>query len=241
MGNNLLDKVLHNWAKTYYIIPFWYGCSFFALITGLRNYKRERIYFLFIFYTVVNLVCLIIWDYSTAQIANNAERTITLEVVNTFFTLFEVSIFAYFFNAVINSKYARLFLKIALLAVYTLSSIFFILTITSQFTEGRMMTFSYRVNISEFLILLLLCLIYFYELFDQKRQLPHFKKTASFLIVTGLFFYTLISFPFLLIGDKLASYSKHLYYVMFSMHYLSIGVLFICLAKAFKCKTSLTT
>ena len=123
----------------------------------------------------------------------------------------------------------------------TLSSIFFILSTSSHFTGARMTTFSYRVNISEFLILLLLCLIYFYELFDQKKQLLPFKKTGSFLIVAGLFFYTLISLPFLLIGDKLVSYSKHLYHAMFSMHYFSIGVLFICLAKAFKCKTSLTT
>ena len=241
MGRELLEKIFHNWTKTYYTIPFWYCCSLFALIVGIQNYRRERIYFFFILYTLATLICLVIWDCSNAQIINNSKKLITLETVNTLFTILEISIFAYFFNAVINSKYAKIFLRISVITVYTLSSIFFILTFTSQLTNVNVLAFSYLVNISEFILLLLLCLVYFYELFDQNRQLPAFKKTASFLIVVGLFFYTLISFPFLLIGDKLLSYSKGLFYAMFSMHYISIGILFICLAKAFKCKTSLTT
>jgi hypothetical protein len=192
-------------------------------------------------YVLISILCLIGWDYVAAQLIQKMKKTAILEGINTIFSLLEITIFYIFFDAVITSKKAKIFTKMSLLCVYLLSIIFFILAATAQFTYDKMMAFSFRINVLEFFLLLFLCLIFFYEFFDEKKlQLSSQIKRASLIITTGLFFYILISLPFLLIGDKLYSFSIHIYFIMFSIHYISICFLFICLAKAFTCKTSLT-
>jgi hypothetical protein len=236
------ERIIHNWATTYYTIPAWYCCAITAFILGLKNYKQEKVYLLLICYVLVSILCLLIWDYAAARLTNKMAKTVILEGVNTFFSLFEITVFYIFFDEVIKSKKAKFFSKIFMLFVYLLSFIFFILAVTSRFTYDKMMAFSYQINILEFFLLLLLCLMFFYEFFNEKKlQLSSLIKSASLIIITGLFFYILISLPFLLVGDKLNSFSLHLYHIMFSIHYISICFLFICLAKAFTCKTFLTT
>ncbi|MEO6611819.1 MAG: hypothetical protein ABIT05_13765 [Chitinophagaceae bacterium] len=242
MGSSFWERIVQKWSTTYYTIPMWYCCSMIAFILGLKNFKKEKIYILMISYVFISILCLIVWDYVAAQLTQKMEKTVILEGINTLFSLFEITIFYVFFDKVIKSKKAKFFTKMFILLVYLLSLIFFILAVTSQFTYDKMMAFSFRINILEFFLLLLLCLFFFYEFFDENKiQLSSQIKKASVIITTGLFLYTLTSLPFFLIGDKLYSFSIHIYYIMFSIHYISICFLFICLAKAFTCKTSLTT
>lgn len=131
---------------------------------------------------------------------------------------------------------------VLLILLYLLSIIFLILVANPKFTRDLISEFSFRINVFEFFLLLFLCLIYLYESFTEKiLESRPLKITPSFFIIAGLFFYIMISLPLLLIGDKLFSFSHHLYYLMFSIHYFSISILFLCLAKAFTCKTPLTT
>ena len=187
---------------------------------------------------LVNIVFDII---NSAFLQKGLKATIFIESTNTVFALVEISSFLYLFKQILNVKFIKQLIIILWVIFLILFFVFFLKMTEVGLTRNQIKKISYAVNIIEFLILLPLCLLYFYHLLiKEQHKLIHLNDSPSFWIISGLFFYCSVSLPFLFIGDTFSTRSRNLYYLMGSIHYTSISLLFLCLAKAFSCKKALT-
>lgn len=234
--------MVENWQVSYYMLPVWYACVLLALFIGIKKIKKEKSYLLFLVYIIVSLICLFIWEYIDTFMEKGRKKTLSIEIVNTLFSFTETWVFIYYFSRIIHLKFKKIFTALSISILCITFLVLFILMLAPGFTKKQIIDFGIQVNIIEFFSLLLLSLIFFYDMITRASVIktPLF-KTPSFLIITALFLYILVSLPFLLISNKLISFNKELYYLMFGIHYISISILFLCLGKAFTCKIPLTT
>jgi hypothetical protein len=244
MEESVFEKILKGWANLFYTGPIWFLCSLFALIVGIKHYRKEKSYQLFIIYclsslTMMNILHnLILYSLTSKGIG----RTIFLETSNTLFTIVEVTVFFYWFKNILNTKFIKQVIKIIWIIFIAICIIFVYKFLQDGVSKDEIRKNSYLINVIEFFTLLLLCLFYFYQLLiKETNHLIPLSKSPSFWIISGLFFYCIVSLPALLIGNKLYLTSIELYFIMGAIHYISISLLFLCIAKAFSCKTTLTT
>ena len=237
-----MEKTIELWAKTYYTNLLWYVSMLIAVIAGIKYYRKERTYLFFLTYATSGLVIFLGLDILRYELYFQGRRnSLLLETCNILFAIIETTAFNMFFYKV-NFKFHKLIITAYLVLFYILSVIFFIKIIDPEFSKSQITSFSFQITVIEFFQLLFLTLIYFYQLFTgEPVMVKPLNKTPSFWITTGLFFYIVVSLPFLLIGYKLFYYDHSLYYLISSIHFISIIFLFLCLAKAFSCKTTLTT
>ncbi len=239
MEKTLWQKILEDWSKTYYTDTLWIFCTLVALTLGVIYFRKERIHLYFILYITVCLIFIFLWTFVRVIVV---PPTIFIDTINTVFSIIEISFFYYYFNHIINSKKTKRVLNVLLVIFYFFSILFLLYYINSKFTIVQIRAFSFHLNIIEFFLLLLPCFAYFLELFTSETpQSDPLTQKPSFWITTGIFFYILVSLPFLIIGDKLFSNNIDIYFIMYSIHYISLSILFLCFAKAFSCKKTLTT
>ena len=228
------------WSKTYYIKPVLLVCILIAFFIGIKFYKKEKSHLLFLIYALFSFITLLILDISTIKngLSHKAHWVIT-ETGNTILEISEFLIFFYYFLKILNIKLVKVLLKILVLPFITLTVFFFVKIFDPNFSQNQICAFSFKINVLEFFLLLFPCLIFFYNLFSKEAS-QTLRKSPSFWIITGIFFYCITSLPFLLVGDNLAFNNRELYDLMFAIHYTSLALLFLALAKAFQCKKSLT-
>ena len=240
MNRTAFDKLFSNWEYTYYTPVLWYVSLFFAIIIGVRAFRRERMFLVLFIYVLSSMTFLIVWDSVLIALENGRRRTAIIEVTNTVFSLIEATVFFYFFNAIFKNNRLKYFTYLGLTAIFIFSIILFIAISDPSFSRKQISSVSLAINSLEFLLILTLCLFYFYGLF--KHDIAEFrllKDTPSFLIVTSLFFYVLVSLPFFFIGGVLLYNNRSLYYIMFSLHYISLSLLVFCIAKALRSKSTI--
>lgn len=176
-----------------------------------------------------------------ANIPASRRRLALLEITNSVLVVLEGFVFIYYFKIILKLKFLNHAPSFFLSATLTLTIMMCILINNPKTTKDEIVTFSLLLNILEFFVLLLLCLTYFYKFVKTEvGKSISLKDTPSFIIITGLFFYIIISLPFFLVGSKLAKF-ENAYYLMYSIHYVSLSILFLGFEKAFRCKTPLTT
>lgn len=238
MEKDLWDQVLKNWERTYYTVPLWILCSLFSSFIAIKFYQKTKANNLLLTYSIIFLVLVIFLIYTNINLKGLVATTI-LELANTLFAIAEVNIFLVYFSPFISSKKITTGLKAGLTIYNIFATIFLIGLFFFNFTEWQILTLSLKLNALEFVLLLIICLCYFYELMLKKTTdaVPLF-KLPSVWVASGLLMYVLISLPLLLVGDTINSYNRNLFIIMFSVHYISISILLLCIAKALKCKTS---
>lgn len=243
MEKTVWERLVTGWTNMHYTGILWFICSLFALIVGIKYYRKDRSYQLFILYCLSNTFLLNIVNNFINYSFNlkGIRHVIYLETANTLFALLEITAFFYLFKEILNIKFVKHMIKICWIVFLFFCVIFFWKTIENKPTESQITNNSFIINCIEFFMLLFLCLLYFYELLTKEtRQVIPLTQSPSFWIISGLFFYCIVSLPVLLIGYKLFITNRDLYFIMFSIHYLSLSFLSLCLAKAFSCKTTLT-
>jgi len=161
------------------------------------------------------------------------------EVANTFFELIEFLAFYFFFKKCLQNKYEKCF-KVALYMLMTVSGIFFIRLAFPNYKDEDMRTHSLFINVIEFFFLFIMCLAYFRKLFTDAPTKNLFKR-PSFLIVTSLFFYTILMIPFFLIANDVFLNEVAIYHILFACHYILLMFLLFSISKAFLCKIPITT
>lgn len=243
MNKTEFDKIIDLWAKSYFTEPLWLCCIVIALLTGIKFFKREIMHKMMLGYCIMALL-IIPGALLIVGIINikGKEQVILIESVNMLFTITESLIFYSYYTKLLKTRFLTKILKLCLLIIFISSIFFSFLTMHPESTAPAIKKLSFQVNAFEFFFLLIPCLVYFYRLLAIDNPQPQFLlKRPSYWITIGLFFYLIISLPLLLIGDLLSTSYRNLYYTMFSIHHISLCILFLCLAKAFSCKTLLTT
>lgn len=243
MIRDYLNSLIQSLKNSYYTGALLLVCLIIALIFAIKYYRKEKVnnfFIIYILYTfLLSDVVFQLFKFLFPLKGNDA--TFFLEVLNIVFAQIEFIVFSYFFKIIIENKYFKNAIPIVQIIF---SILFFSLIIRIFFWEIEIKTlreFSYYFNAIEFFIFLPFCLFYFYELLTkQLASITYLTKSPSFWIITGLFFYVIVSLPFLIIGNSLFINNKILYSISGSIHYISFSFFLICLTKAFACKTSLT-
>ncbi len=243
MEKTAWEKVLQYLEKLHYTSILWLICTLIALIFGIKHYRKEITYQFLLIYCLSSLIMMnVIYNFILYSVnIKNDKRIIYSETTNTLFAFVEISAFLYFFKQILGNKFIKKLVNIFWIIFFTSCSLFLIKMIDLNLSKTQIRKNSYIINIFEFLLLLPLCLIYFYQLLTKDQIKPvKLNDSPSFWIVSGLFFYCIVSLPFLFIGNKIYVSSPYLFYLMGSIHYTSISLLFLCLAKAFSCKKTIT-
>lgn len=236
---NLLDSI----ERLHYTGILWLICSLIALIFGIKNYRKEITYQLLLIYCLSSLIMMnVIYNFILYSINLKDDKSIIYsETTNTVFAIVEISAFLYFFKQILSNKFIKKLVNIFWIIFFTSCILFLIKMIDLDLSKTQIRKNSYIINIFEFLLLLPLCLLYFYQLLTKDQIKPvKLIDSPSFWVVSGLFFYCIVSLPFLFIGSKIYFSSPYLFNLMGSIHYTSISLLLLCIAKAFSCKKTIT-
>lgn len=227
--------------KYYYTEIIVFLTSFFLLSIIIRYFSKKKFANLFLTYA---LGCILLFAGLSFKLIfipmNDRLSTVIIECANTIFAIIELGVFLTFFFQIIYSQTAKKLLLLFSIG-FIVSVIFFFATaldIGNNNTEIRKA--SLTVNILEFSIFLVAILFYYIELFTKPPTLD-LARSPAFWISSGLFIYILASLPFLLIAEYLWVQNKQLFYLIFSLHYLSLSLLLLTISKAFLCEQPLTT
>ncbi len=235
--------LIRNWEQTYYTELLWIICTLIALIVGIKYYRKEKTYFLLLAYTLSSILITTIGYYIIKYTFSlkGLSSIIYLECANTLFAMVEMTTFKYLFRKLLHSSFMDRVIKILWLLFNILCIFFFWNILGNNLSRIQIVSYSFIINIIEFFILLFLSLLYFRHLFIKDFiQITPLLKSPSFWIISGLFFYCVVSLPVLLVGNKLSINQFTLYLLAGSFHYISISFLFLCITKAFSCKVTLT-
>jgi len=243
MEQTFWEYLINTWKKTYYTQPLWVVCSIIALITGLYYYQKEKSHNLLIIYSLSSILLPSTgyWFIKYFFSLRSPSLIIYLESSNTLFAVIEITTFLYLFKKLLNTEFISRIIYMLWIVFTSLCVLLFSVMLKNKFSPDQISHYSFLLEIFELFILLLLCLLFFYKLLttDISRVIP-ISKSPSFWIISGLFFYCIVSLPLLLIGYRLYISNPHLHLVTGSIHYISISFLFLCITKAFLCKTTLT-
>jgi len=211
----------------------------FAIITGCVFVRKDRIGKLFLAYLILDFLILASY-FSIISIFNISPRKLSFFVnpVNIIISFVELFVYCHFFINVIQNKSIIKLIRILRFAFIGIIGLLISLEI-NFFTKRYYI--SEMVAACEFLLLLLPCFAYFYELLNSDPAQNIYQR-PSFWIVTGIFVYSLISIPYCLIDGFVMDHGFEQRRLLdLALFYAPLGINFILLAKAFFCKKALST
>ena len=149
------------------------------------------------------------------------------------FTLLELIIFSHFYyNLIINPTIKKLILLLNLIFipffVYMLIKDEKFYKTISEITQNLVYT-------TEGIILLLICLSYFIELFKRPPHL-NLKNDPVFWVSTGLLFFLSCTLPFSILETQIRKNHSDLIYWMYPIFYIFYILLFLMIIRAYLCK-----
>ena len=241
MDNSFFEKLFSNWSELYFTAPFACIMSLIAIILGIKNYCKDKVYTLFILYAVCCFVLFSSVDIVRITLHLSTRNwSIFTETSNTLFELIELFVFYYFFLNIIKSNFVQLIMKLSFVIFLIFVILFFIKISDDNLTRNEVIRLSTLIGSIKFFMMLLPIFTYFFELVggDPIKDILY---SPSLWITSGLFLYCLATLPFLLISDSLGESNRSLYLFMFSIHYLSLSFLLLTIIKAFTCRKPLIT
>lgn len=232
------QRILQRWESMFYMEPLQFLCLIIAITTAFLSAKKESVVLLFILYTVSGLAITVfinsILDFEEPR------KTIYNQIAILLISFIELTAFAFFFYKTLQIDKIRRKIKFFVIG-FLLINIFVVWRITSlEISTTYMKRIAYKTTAFQLILLVLLCMVYYYEILKLKSEENLFKR-PSFWITTSLFFYCLTIIPFILITEELESIYKPLVNVFYALHDLTFALIFIALTNAFLCKRPLTT
>jgi len=233
------EKVLSELKSFYYSQLVMAFFEITAIILAFIHVKKSKIGKLFIFYLLLDFFILLTGVYLHA----NPDIPVLfwsnfVNVTNITVALVEFLVYYYFFSKVLYNQKIKS-------ALYIISISFFLVWLTYLFTHFSFITprktyFSYLIGVVEFILLLPPCILFYFQLLKINSSLPLLKR-PSFWIVTGVFFFALISIPYYLLNNYIIKEYKEYYFILsVAFFYIPFTLNFIFLSKAFICKKPLT-
>lgn len=236
------EDLIHNWQNVFYTILFTIFCILVALVVVIKFPQKEKLGYLFFLYIISALLLFAICYFLGTAVLNLAGRqsSVLFETANICFAFFEYFVFHNFFNNILKSKVAKKIMHFFLLAYIPVIILLIIKEFDYTISRSEIQHYNDIAISAELLFLATLCIIYYYELVKAK-PIINLLKSPSFWIVSGLFFYCILITTFFLIAENLFMHNRQIFYVFYAVHFISFGLLFLAISKAFLCKRPLTT
>lgn len=203
-----------------------------AIVIGFLFVRKSKIGRLFIFYIFFDLVIVIIDLYlkgSDRSLSFAAKQF--LNITNVLVSMVELYVYYFFFYHVLKGGKVKKSLIIFGLLYGVAVLVYLIKTFTLGLRDLRYA--SSMVESIEFILIIPPCFIFYHQLFTASTELPLFSR-PSFWIITGIFFYALISIPTYLINNSLLGFRLRdivgmiLFYIPFAINIMFLIKSFLC-------------
>lgn len=233
------DRLIFLFKDTYYTSLVMLAIELTALVVTIMYGRKTRIGRAFIFYIVFDFSILIIFIFLRSHSGISPKfRNHFINYGNDLIALTELLVYYYYFSILLLSDKIKILMK-SLAILFSVIIVIYILTRFS-FLTIRYSYISYLVGAAEFIFLLPPCLFYFYKILSVNSETKLFKR-PSFWIVSGIFFYSMVSVPYYLLNDYVSNNYKELTGVLAAaLFYVPFTLNFSFLIKAFLCKKHLT-
>ncbi len=233
------SKIIEQLQRTYYSELLMLCAEFTALIIGLVYVRKDKAGQLFIAYIAFDF-CILLADLFFMSNTSTTKKFNSdfISTTNTLVAFVELLVYFHYFRKILKGDKIKNILT-GLTLIFSAIIIVF-LTTRFSFVTNRYNYISYMAGTIEFIFLLFPCIFYFLQLFKTNSLLP-LTHRPSYWIVTGIFFYSLVSIPYYLLNKYFINIqyeSRHIFDAVF--YYIPFAVNFIFLIKAFLCKKTLT-
>jgi hypothetical protein len=221
--------------ESIFFTPLLLYISILAAFIIQIKHSREDIFNLhFRLLTIVALFVFFLSDFFFLFIESSAVSRIINQSINVSYSIVELTILLYYFEKLFRSNYFKYIRGISLFVILFLTLGF----IWAILNKSDYHLYADKICNFELSILTLCCFKYFYTLLRNTEN-KDLLKLPSFWIVTGLFFYCIMSTPFFFIYNHLSQNLHVLYRTLFGIHYIFFSIFYIMIAKAYTCKTKL--
>ncbi len=210
-----------------------------TLIIGLLYVRKEKSGRLFIAYIAFDFCILLAVLYMETNLRISRKFYSYFQFTsNTLVAYVELLVYFYFFKKILKGNRINILLT-RLSVIYSIIIIIFLAT-KFGIDITRYSYIAYMTGAIEFVFMLVPCVYYFLHLFKVNSPLP-LTNRPSFWIVTGIFFFSLISIPYYLLNRYFFSTQNELRYLFNAvLYFIPFTANFIFLIKAFLCKKPLT-
>jgi hypothetical protein len=233
------ERLLSSFEKGYYAVPIMALCETTAITIGLLFARKDKTGLFFIAYLSFDFLILLLDNYVELSTSFTAEEYNSMvSLTNALIALVELLAYYYYFIHVIKNETVTRLMKI--LRVIFIVIIIIFITTDFSFVTRRYSYVASLIGTLEFLFLLPPCFVYFYEIlkYDPRIDLSH---RPSFWIVTGIFFFAVLSIPFyLLIGFFDVNQYEYWLLAKSVLFFMPFTINFIFLTRAFLCRKPLT-
>ena len=227
-----MDEPINVFEKQFHTDLILLCTLFLTIFVSVKNKKRVRILKYFPLYAVTFSIGLI---FNRLCVNNHVRNRLFpfSTYLDYFLTLLELIIFSNFYYQLIKNQIVKRFIILSNL----LFVLFFILMRVSDknfFEKGISESTQSIVYTLEAIILLILCLCYFYELF-RKLAIVNLKNDPAFWVSTGLLFFMACTLPYSLLENYMDRYYPNSSHMLYSLFYLFYIMLFIMVIRAYLC------
>jgi len=233
MRNELIYDFIQFWRKTLFLEPLlillFIGC--FVISITRHKKEKERLYFIPYFFAGIALFTV----YSPPillALYRGRQFVVMEETTNTVFEFTEFLAFYFFLKKCLAYRIFKNILTVLFILLIVVIAGFFVALTLPGYSVYYIKQHSLFINVIEFSFLCIMCLAYFYEVFTSEPQKQLFKR-PSLLIITSAFFYSALMLPFFAIANVVGSKERLTYYLLFSFHFVLLGILLISIARAF--------
>jgi len=233
------DKLIDNFSKYYYTPLLMLIVEATALIIAIIYIRRTKIGKAFIFYIAFDF-CLLIVDCFLISHPGIAPkfRSQFMTYINNLVALTELLVYYIFFYIILSNSKIKNLMRVLALFFAIIIAVYFITRL--NFLTNRFIYISYLIGVTEFIFMLPPCFFYFYNILTVDSEVSLLKR-PTFWIVTGIFFYSLISIPYYLLNRYLSDHDKQLWHALqAALYVIPFTLNFVFLIKAFLCKKPLT-
>ena len=242
MHSQVFKEIMRYWQSSYYVDGLAILCQCIALVSGIRYYRKRKEGLYFILYTGAWLTgfTIVYYIHYYIKIAgkNPGASVIFYETCIVLISIVEYTCLSWFQFQVLTVLKNKNVVKLLALLFAIPVTLFFV-KLAAGGPPQTITHLSYTLSSFEMTLLMIPCLLYFYELFTTKAQESLFNK-PSFWIISALFLYCIIVIPFFLLADRFISGNRAVYNIGFTLHLSSFSLLFLALVKAFSLNKKLT-
>lgn len=234
------QKLIADLEQTYYAQVVLLIVELATLITGILYTRKLKTQNLFILYIALDLCFLIInWLFLLLNVPHKFLLIYT-DTTNVIIGYVELLVYYKYFKKVLFGKKIHYYINYSLI-IYSLVLLYtFAFLLRTDNNNVRYTTF--LINTFEFILLLPPCLYYYYQIltFPSNTNL-NLSERPSFWIITGIFFFCIISIPYYLLTTYMSKTNNEFKNIaILALYYLPFSINFLFLIKAFRCKKILT-
>jgi len=213
------------------------GTLLATIVVSIKNNKKFKILNYFPIYTVSLLSGII---FNRISVVNHVRTE--LFPIATYWdysvTLLELMIFSHFYYQLIKNHIVKSFIILSNL-LFVPFFVFMAVIDKNLLNKGITESTQSIVYTVEGVILLILCLAYFFELF-KKLPIVNLKNDPVFWISIGLLFFMACTLPYSLLENYFDKYYPSLSFMLYSLFYVFYVLLLIMIIRAYLCRAPIS-